>query len=446
MVRRPVAASRSSTKPKKSSSLRTSFAPDKFAQDLGDEDVPSTTATSANVTTRRVGINRLALERATEALGSLPFRADPRSDRPSYSADYLAELKSSTPSTPRPTELPVDAELDSDTDDQTISAVGLTQALTTLDAALPSIIPTEAEIREKKERRRRLKHEQDFISLDAAADVPATGSASGSDEDDARHQRRSLILPADDVDLPSKYGESRLTRDDEDEDMAEGFDDFVEDAGRVSLGRRGRREQERARLRAIETQIRGGDDNDGSSVDEEEVARTAAYEAAQTRAGTYGTRMTGAGRERESEREREARWRKRMEPPKVVPVPELKSAVARLVEMVAEKEEELAQSQQQLHMLEMEVKDIDEEEVRVKELLREAGDRLEKLRGQAVAAAVPKEDPSAEQLQSPAEASGQGRPDEMAALPSLGNFPGTTRPAPGSMASMVPRDEYDDDE
>lgn len=441
MVRRPLTASRSGTKPQKSSLLRTSFAPDTFAQDSGDEDVPSTTAASAAAAPKRVGPNRLVLGRAAEALGTLPFRADSRSDRPNYSADYLAELKSSTPSTPRPPEVSTSAELYNDTDNKLFPALGLTQALTTLDAALPSIIPTNAEIREKKERRRRLKHEQDFISLDA--DAPA-GSASGSDEDDASHLRRTLILPADEVNLPSKYGESRLTRDDEDEDMAEGFDDFVEDAGRVALSRRGRREQERARRRQIETQIRGDDDNEGSSVDEEEVARTAAYEAAQTRAGTYGTRMTGAGRERESEREREARWRRRMEPPKVVLVPELKSAVARLVGMVIEKEEALAQSRRQLDLLEMEGKEIDEEEVRVKELLREAGDRLEKLSGQAVAADVPTEDPSVERSRSPAQGSELQVPDDMAGLLGDASFPVMTKPAPGSMASMVRRDEYDD--
>lgn len=453
VVRRPVISSRNSTKPKKSSTLRTSFAPDAGI----DEDGSDTTLPPP---TKRPGLGRLTLERNAEARLSsnqFPFRAGQTEDRPSYNADYLAELKSSTPSTPRD----IDASPDATTPDLDIitkfgSSAG---ALMTSATAEESLIPTDAEIREKKERRRRLKHEQDFISLD---DPAGTGSASDSDvdSDGGRRGRRSLILPAEELNLRSKYGETRLEADDE--DIAEGFDEFVEDAGRVTLDRKGAREQERQRRSDIASQIRsaqGGGENDGDDdpaaaadePDEEEVARTAAYEATQTRAGTYGARATG--REGGGEREREQRWRKRMEPPRITPVPDLRGAIARFTELMRGKEAELGASKTQLDRLKSEAAEIDAEEIRVQTLLREAGERLERLRGEAAAAAVqadivetePAASPAADGINQTMNGDGGASMTDTASTLAASAFPGMSQPQPGSMASMA-RNMYDEDD
>lgn len=363
-----------------------------------------------------------------ESSAELPVRSDDAA-RPRYSADYIAELKAATPSAPVSTSDPSGtAALSQATQEVDIASKFGDSALAIARDPLASdtdkaYIPSEAEIREKKERRRRLaaehaagadrgsddegsgRQEQDFVSLDNTGGrshrrlYQGTNSEDENDDDISRPRRPkggSLIIPAEEVELKSKYGSTRLEH--EDEDIAEGFDDFVEDAGRVALGRRAAKQQEKDRKKALEEQIKaaqhgygygagvsGSEDEDdeageGDDMDEEEAARNKAYEAAQTRAGTYAANVTGSARVKE--RDKDEAERRRLELPKTKPIPEFKTVVARFADTVKIKEAELAQKRRHLERVGKEQEEIEREEERVKSLLREAGERFEKLQAE----------------------------------------------------------------
>lgn len=338
-------------------------------------------------------MSRHVLERNAEQ--RLPLRSEETDDRPSYSADYLAELRQSTPSTPRDLVIRSDAP---DTSTPTVldiaSKFGSSALVNSTYDPPPSAIPTDTEIREKKERRRRLAKEQEYISLNDVDNNNVDASQSDdSDRDEPRH--RSLIIPADELKPRDKYVETRLVH--EDEDMAEGFDSFVEDAGKVTLKGKAAKEQERQRKKDIAEQIRSaqhgygygadassdetGEGEGGDSVDEEEVARNAAYEAAQTRAGTYSAGGNNGARRWEKEKAESLRRRLEMQP-KIRPIPDLKTLVARFWETVKAKEEQVAMSRKRLEAVQREKEEIEGEEVRIQELLREAGERYERLRAE----------------------------------------------------------------
>ena len=326
---------------------------------------------------------------------AIPLRAGESDSRPSYNADYLAELKSSTPNTPA-------SHSHTEEHEASITSRGVidiaskfgADALTTIHYDdSPSIIPSAAEIREKKERRQRLAKEQDFIALNESGDTP-TNASDGSLSDDEFRPRSSLIIPA--ADVKSKYDtDTRLIPDDE--DMYESFENFTEDSGKVALGRRAAKEQDKQRRKDIADQIRsaqhgygytagvsddsdndeGGDDD--NAPDQEELQRNAAYEAAQTRAGTYST-----GSSLQRERALEERTRRRFEiQPRVRQIPELKVVVGRFWEMVKAKEAEVEESKRRLERVARERVEMIEEEGRIKVLLKEAGERYEKLRGES---------------------------------------------------------------
>lgn len=226
--------------------------------------------------------------------------------------------------------------------------------------------------------------EADFISLNDAS-APVDDAPLSDDEFIPQHARHTLILPASSI--KEKEEATRLIRDDD--DMYENFEDFTEDAGKVALGRRALKAQERERRDAIEKQIKaaqhgygyGADvTSDASSEDEdvdaEEKARIAAYELAQTRAGTYST-STSAQRERA----REEKARRRFETqPKIRQIPELSKVVGRFWEMVRMKEEEVEAGKRRLERVAKERAEMVGEEERIRVLLKEAGERLENLR------------------------------------------------------------------
>jgi len=424
-----VLSARGSSRVKKPSTLRASFTPS--GQDGDEED-------DAPPTIRKPNLARQALER--NAAERLPIRAGISEGRPSYSADYLAELKSSQPSTPRDQSVPRGDPMDEDLDTALdIASKFGPNASTSLihpaSAPTPSLIPTDAEIREKKDRRRRLaaeqksgQEEEDFISLDSPGFVgsrrrpAASDSDANSDEERTPRRTHSLIIPAEHFDPDaSKYPETRLVRDDE--DMAEGFDAFVEDAGKVSLSRAGLRTQEQTRRKELSAQIRaaqtitgGGasassdaaaaDDAAESSVDEDEAARLRAYDAAQTRAGTYGERSTGV---RSAERERESSLQRRLaHQARVTPVPDLKGVLGRWREMVGAKEAEVGAARARLDVVRMEKEEVRGDEARVVVLLKEAGERFEKLRG-SLAGKVAGEDGGADREERGLESLGTSR-------------------------------------
>ncbi|TLD25734.1 hypothetical protein E2P81_ATG09391 [Venturia nashicola] len=369
------------SKLKKKSKLRLSFGPGELNPDATSDD----DAESAVFTPKKSNLSRIASAKNAErktlrpALSSedLAFRAGNAVDRPSYSKDYLAQLKQSTPSTPK-SHLSEDERSKKDLD--IASKFG---PLTTLGAN-KSAIPSATEIKEKKERRARLAKEQEYISMHPS---------------DSEEERLDLIMQP-----KEKYPETRLVR--EDEDVLEGFDDFVED-GRIALGRKAEREEKRKKREEMEAMILqaegAGSDGSNASEDESEVERNEAYEAAQTRAGTYGSkREDGDGITRPKT------------PPRVTAVPELGAVLLKLRQGLAEMEKAKLAKIRKLEELRLERKGINEQEVWIQGQLKETGERYEKLRIEAEAAGAP--------------ANGEDQGPERG-LDSLGTTPMATTPA-----------------
>lgn len=334
------------SKSKRKSAARLSFGPGGPATELGADN-----GESAVVTPKKSNLSRLAIERNAERKASerLPFRAGPESDRPSYSKDYLRELQQSTPSTPKDVgslQTSEDEELE-----KSLDVIGKFGPLAKLggESSGNSAIPTDAEIREKKERRARLAKEQEYISL------------YGNTSDDENNQEL-LLRPKE------KYAETRLVPDDE--DIAEGFDDFVED-GKISLGRKAEREEQRQKRKEIAIRIADVEGSDADS-DDSEADRGAAYDAAQTKAGTYGRSPRGGDDEQRPKT-----------PPKITPIPELSVVLQQLRDKLATMEASMAAKQKTLDDLVAEKADVEEREVWIQTQLKETGERFEKLRAES---------------------------------------------------------------
>lgn len=366
VIRPSIASRNGSSRTKKRSSLRMSFGPGgtSMAEDDGDD-------TPAVFTPKKSNLSRQAVEKnalrktlvANISADHLPLRQT--DDRPSYSKDHLNELKGSTPSTPK------DLHSQSDiSDGQESNALDLAAKFGTdlmVQGSTSSAIPTTAEIREKKERRARLAKEQEFISLD-----DNDNGAAREDEDDDSNDERSLLPYAQRK--SSKKEETRLVRDDE--DIAEGFDEFVSD-GRVALGKKAKREQKKqheAEIRTLINEAEGGAGSEDSEEDDSEVERNAAYEAAQTRKGMDGLRRG------EEERVKPRRPRT---PPRITPLPTLSGCLERLKEGLVGKQYALGIKERRLDEIEKEREDIRIRQGEVQRLLRETGERYEKLRAEA---------------------------------------------------------------
>jgi hypothetical protein len=123
----------------------------------------------------------------------------------------------------------------------------------------------------------------------------------------------------------------------------------------------------------INTAERGSDD-DGSDDSEEE--RNAAYEAAQTRAGTYGKRGEQA--------DDGART-----PPRITPLPDLGEVLEALEADVRNKEQRKEMILKKMEELKEEKVRIAERQKYLQEQLQKTGDEYEKLRLEAGMAAVP---------------------------------------------------------
>ena len=274
---------------------------------------------------------------------SMPIRQS--EDRPSYSAEYLNDLKSSTPSTPRDLQPAL-----SDTEES--KAIDLAAKFgSDLSVYENSAIPTDAEIQEKKERRARLAKEEEYINLH------------GSDESD--DDRNEISLRPQDGHL-----ETRLIRDDE--DVAEGFDEYVDD-GRIALSRKAEREQKRKQKSEIETLIHeaeGGSSTD--ETDDSEVERRQAYEAAQTRAGMDGLQKNHTLNQLQRPRT----------PQKITPIPTLNGCLEKLKANLTKIQYERMQRAKKLQEIRKEKMELVEREVEIQRLLKEAGENYERLRSQ----------------------------------------------------------------
>lgn len=340
--------------------------------------------TSTVFTPKKSNLSRIAISK-NAARKSMLSSETPRQDeqRPSYTADALNELKSSTPSTPKDlTPLAnTGAELD------LAAKFGTDLALRADDG----IIPTTAEIEEKKARRKRLARESEYISL----------HAENSDEDANENSLRPK----------HKYAETRLVPDDE--DVAEGFDEFTSD-DRVALGRRAQKEQRRRRKEEISNLINeaegGGESgSEDDESDDSEVERRRAYEAAQTRKGMEGLRRP--------EEEEEGKQRPRT-PPRITPLPNLGAVVEKFRERLVLLQRQKDSRVKRLEEVRREKEDIAAREVEIQRLLREVGDEYEKLRDEA---GIPPSatGPNGQALLGDGSVSVMGR-----GLESLGNTPG----------------------
>ena len=324
-----------------------------------DEDVSSTV-----VTPKRNNLSRLAIQRNAEkrSASDLPFRAgrDTDDDRPSYSKDYLSELKQSTPSTPKDL---LSRSTTPNPEDSSTQALDIASKFGS-DLSrykVPTAIPTDAEIQEKKARRARLAKENDFISLE--------DNSENSDEDDENVTRddtgRLILKPKE------KYPETRLVRDDE--DILEDFDDFTTD-GKISLGRKAEKEaavRRKAEMAAMIASAEGvsGDDEDGEEEDDSEVERNAAFEVAQTRHGNYAARA--------QEDQQVARPRT---PPRIAPLPTLDGVVDRLRKRLVDMQAARMEKMREMQSLVDEKRQIGEEEVRVQNALKETAEKYAQLR------------------------------------------------------------------
>ncbi|KAL6715967.1 hypothetical protein ACLMJK_006929 [Lecanora helva] len=354
-VVRPSITSRGLSKTKKRSSLRTSFGPGGTSMIEDDENGGSAVFTPKKTNLSRQVVEKNALRKTLTAHISadrVPLRQS--DERPSYSSEYLNELRTSTPTTPK------DSGSRSDVEDQ-----GKTLDLAAKFGSDPiiqdsnSVIPTDAEIREKKERRARLAKEQDFISLEDVG-----GGAVEDQESDESNDERSILPYAQRV--SAKKEETRLVQDDE--NIAEGFDEFVSD-GRIALGKKAEREQKKrqeAEIRNMIDEAEGGSDD---SSDDSENERRAAYEAAQTRKGMEGLH-------RDEER---VKPRRPTTPPKITPLPTINGCLEALKEQLAAKQYSLGLKQRRLEEIQKERDDIRTRQSEVQRLLKETGERYEKL-------------------------------------------------------------------
>ena len=358
------ALKRPSSKPKKASFLRTSFGPSA----LEDEEAENTgIVTPKRSNLSRVVIQRNASQKSSLLATALPTRVSDDEDRPSYSTASLRELKDSTPNTPR--DLSTDAS-NSEVEDvaNNTQALDLSSKFGSNLARYqqPSAIPSAAEVAEKKARRARLAKEQaadEYISLNPSDPELDEDEDANVTRDDTG---RLILKPKDKY----KEAESRLVH--EDEDIMENFDEFTEADGKILLGRKAEAEAAQKRKQDMAAQIAEaeGESSDSES-DTSERERNEAFEAAQTKHGTYGSENTP------NDPYADARPRT---PPKISPLPTLEGVIERLRKQVADMQTSRMQKLQEMEALQREKIRLGEEEIRIQKALRETADGFQRLR------------------------------------------------------------------
>lgn len=330
VVRRPKA------KPKRESKLRLSFGPGETSmmEDGADEDKvfkPKKLGARKNI------IEKSSLKQSWTP-SSLPenvaVRAGQDEDRPVYDKGFLDELRNSTPSTPKD----MYAAQSGDERRKSLDIAGKFGEVVRVSSTQMAI-PTEAEIREKKERRARLAKEQEYISL--------------NDDDEAEN--------SDEDWRAGKETETRLVRDDV--DFAEGFEEFVED-GRITLTGRAELEQKRRHREEMQGMIEEAENISDS--DDSEMERRTAFDTAQIRAGTKKDNFQEPSRPKT--------------PPKIVSLPTLASKLTQLRSSIATMQNSRTGLLNRLDEIRKEKADIAVREVEIQDLLKDAGDKYEKLR------------------------------------------------------------------
>ena len=226
------------------------------------------------------------------------------------------------------------------------------RALVTRDPPLGANILSEVEIRERKERRARLAQEAEFIPLD------------GNSDSDSERERNRITLQS-----KSKKSESRLIA--EDEDLGEGYDEFVSDGG-LALGRKAERDAVRRHRQEMADLIQAAEDGSDAESDDSEAERRAAYEAAQRRAGMDGLHRPG---DDDVEADEGGAI------PRMKPLPELDEVLQRMRSLVQGLQDEVASKQARRAALEREKEEILTREKEVQEILNQAGAKYQALVG-----------------------------------------------------------------
>lgn len=383
-VIRPAVSRSGSTKlKKKASSSRLSFGVTEDHPDPSDASAPFTpkkNPSAASLTQRATENSAIRASLSSRSLPTRSFGAE--QEQPSYSRAYLEELQSSTPNTPADLDRLHIHDNDDNNDHDYANAMALDDAeldgavfVPTADLSISSNatghIPSTAEIREKKERRARLAKE---------------GNAYASGDNDEEDEDGYISL------LPKKTkDDTRLIA--EDEDLGEGYDEFVED-GRLELGKRGERDARRRQRMEMAELINTAE---GASEDEDtdsDAERKAAYEEAQTRAAMDGLHRVTA----DDEDGVGVGGISRLVIPKMKPLPELGSSLARMRELVKEMEEQVAAKRKQIEAVEKEKQEILVREREVQEILNQAGMKYQSAMGLKSDAAM---NPEALAAQSP---------------------------------------------
>ncbi|KAM3509250.1 hypothetical protein MY10362_000690 [Beauveria mimosiformis] len=324
-------------KQKKKSNSRLSFG--LGANDEGNDTILLEKTSKKSTLGQRV-VENIAVKRGIAMRGFPTRTSEDDDDRPRYSKEYLDELQSSTPTTPIDS-----ASIPTDGDEMELDASELEGAMV-VDSPAPAPpttniqVLTDAEIQERKERRARLAQEQDFLSVE--------------DDDDVRRAK--------------KKEDTRLATDED--QMGEGFDNFVEDGG-VSLGKRAekqRRKQDRAKMAEL---INAAEGHSSDSSSDSEAERRIAYETSQTRSG-----MDGLKRPRRDP----ARDLLQM-PPKMTPLPSLAECVARLQTTLGGMEAQIQLKSAAVAQMRSERQSIAAREREVQALLDETGKKYQEAMG-----------------------------------------------------------------
>ncbi|KAL6837420.1 nineteen complex-related protein 2 domain-containing protein [Trichoderma camerunense] len=319
-----------------------------FGDDAGEQDdEPSSDfASSRKPVMGQKVLEKNTIKRGMAARGlPLPVRSyQDDDDRPKYSREYLDELQSSTPNTPSDlSSLKANIDDEMDLDPSELEGALIVDSPIPSSAGQPQTtqILTEAEIREKKERRARLAKEKDYISME--------------DEDDYLSARK-------------KKDETRLIA--EDEDLGEGFDDYVEDGG-LSLGKRAEKERRKQDRQKMAELINAAEGHTSDSSSDSDAERRIAYETAQTRAG-----MDGLKKPKKDPNEQLLQV-----PPKITPLPSLAECILQLQATLKSMENNINLKAATVGQLTRERDDIIKREAEVQAFLNETGKQYEEALG-----------------------------------------------------------------
>jgi hypothetical protein len=344
VIRPSISRSGSTKQKKKPTSSRLSFGPGG-----GEGDDGATSTPRKSLGQKAAENNALKIKLPSRILGG-------EEDRPRYSKEYLSELQSSTPNTPHDmstlTIEDEDVQMAMDIDPSELEGATVVPApeqatSTTLTSRTPAAtILTQAQIREKKERRARLALQgdaDDYIGL--------------SDDEDEEDRLGS-----------KKKKDSRLIA--EDEDLGEGYDEYVEDGG-LSLGRTA---EKKARLQAKKEMAEliasaESPDEDGENSDDS-VERRADYEAAQRKKGLGVEALGGDGDEIGAN-----------VIPKMRPLPDLQESLQRMKDLVQGLDDEVARKRARIAELKREKEEVVKREAEVQEILNQAGAKYQAVLG-----------------------------------------------------------------